>query len=255
MDLAEECRVAVAHPDDGKKENDMTAEAMVKTLEQTLGTNLKTVILYGSAVTNDQTKKFSNINLLVVVETVTADILRSLVVPIKSWRQNGHPIPQIFTEKTMKGASDVFPLEFLDIQLSHHVLFGNDPFVGLQINPVHLKHQLEFELRGKLLQLEQRYLELEGQPKQVIELLARSLSTFTALFKGILMLMKEQVPTQKKEVWARLYNHVPIDQEVLQTLWNIRQGDLSEKNANADELFSRLTLSLEMAIRFVDQFK
>lgn len=233
----------------------MNTQQFIESLKQQLGTNLKSITLYGSAATQDQTKRFSDINLLIVAESLPADVLRQLMPTIKKWTATGNPVPQFFTSETIRGARDVFPLEFLDIRASHQTLFGDDIFTDMQISLTHLKHQLEFELRGKLLLLTQRYLQTNADPKQVAELLARSLSTLTVLFKGVLMLIQSPVPSQKKEVWTALYTHVPIDQEALALVWDIRQGTVSEKSADVNDLYSRVMLSLEMVIRFVDQVR
>jgi hypothetical protein len=220
-----------------------------------LGPNLKSVILYGSAARHDNTKKYSDINILVLVETLTALVLRQLIPIVKKWEKKGNPAPKLMLEKTVKNASDVFPLEFLDIKAAHQILAGSDPFDSLTINPAHLKHQLEFELRGKLFQLRERYIELEAHPKHVAELMARTLSSLSVLFKGVLFLMNKPAPEHKKEVWAALAQHVMIDVQALNTIWKIRDGEQTWKSVDIDDIFSRLLLSVEAVIDFVDQFK
>jgi len=95
---------------------------------------------------------------------------------------DGNPPPLIFSEDFLNQSLDVFPIEFLDIKSAHRMLYGPDPFESLSVQTADLHHQLEFELRSKLVQMQQRFLQSGGEAKALRELLGRSLSAYTALF-------------------------------------------------------------------------
>ena len=50
---------------------------------------------------------------------------------------------------------DVFPVEFLDFQLVHETILGEDPFVSLQVDKAHVRLQCERELKATLVRLRQ----------------------------------------------------------------------------------------------------
>ena len=234
---------------DMKKIEDLLAE-----LKIAFGDNLISAVLYGSSVTGDSTPEFSRENLFLLLKDDALDLFRPALPALNKWVKAGHSIPHFFSERRFQDSEDVFPIEFSDIQAHHRVLFGTDPFQDLKIESLNLRYQLEFELRSKLIQLRQRYLESGGQAKQARELMARSLSTFSVLFKSVLRLLGEPAPSHKKETWAALARHTAMDIPTLEQIWDIRHGkELADKQV--DVVFGAYVKCIEGVIDFVDQRK
>ena len=77
------------------------------------------------------------------------------------------------TREELEHSADVFPIELLDMQHHHRVLFGDEVVGPLQI-PMHQhRAQLEYELREKLILLRQRLLEA-GKRARALEAAAGS---------------------------------------------------------------------------------
>ena len=131
-------------------------------------------------------------------------------------------------------------------------MWGSDPFEKLNIANGPLRLQLERELQSKLLLLQQNYIETDGQPKELRELLARSLSSFTVLFKSVLRLAGKSAPAKKQEAWKAVSAHVPIDVDALWVIYNLRQGEKEALKHSPDDLMSRLMRSVKAAIDYVD---
>lgn len=227
-----------------------TPEELTNKLKDTLGANLKTAVLFGSGAAEDRTRTHSNYNVLVIVQEMNMGTLKQLGPIARLWVKAGNPPPLLFTEDRIRQAEDVFPIEFLDIKASHRVLYGSDPFPALQVHTGRLRHQLEYELRGKLIQLRQRYMEADGNRRAVEELLQKSLSTFAALFKGVLRLLGQEPPSQRAQVFAALKSHVAIDEAALRQILDLRDGKSASQSA--DELFAGLLTSVESVIDFVN---
>lgn len=230
-----------------------TSQELTERLKESLDTNLKAVILFGSAAIDDQTQKFSNINILVVLGEIGIDTLKKLGPLTRQWEKAGNPAPLLFTKSRFNQAADVFPLEFLDIKASRKILYGVDPLETLKIHTDNLRHQLEYELRGKLIQLRQRYLEIEGKSRDVEILIGKSISTFAILFKGVLRMIGEEPLPHRADVFGQLKKHVDIDEDTLHQI--LAQRENKRSIASADELFSRLLKTVESVIDFVDNFK
>ncbi len=222
-----------------------TSQELTDRLKEALGSNLKSVVLFGSAAADDQTKKISDYNVLVVVGEINLDTLKKL--------GSVKPAPLLFSEALIRQAGDVFPIEFLDIQSSRKILYGSDPFGALEIHTGNLRHQLEYELRGKLLQLRQRYTAVEGKPRDVQELIEKSFSSFAVLFKAALRLIGEEPAAKRAEAFSQLKKHVNIDVEALQQILDQREN--KRPAGDTDELFSRLIKNIETVIDFVNNFK
>lgn len=160
----------------------------------------------------------------------------------------------VFTEEMLADSQDVFPIEFLDIQSHRRVLFGEDPFLNLKISTADFRHQLEYELRGKLMQLRSLFLETEGEDARIRELLARSLSSVHVMFRATLRMMGEKAPDHKLELWKELRSHVPLDVEALEEIFLFREG-VNKINSPAEDLFFRFVQSIEAVVLFVDQYQ
>src|SRR5919199_1215043 len=126
---------------------------LIGDLRATHGDNLASVVLYGSAASGDFVQLESDYNLLIALERITPEDLRLAQAPMREWQRLGHPLPVYFTSEELRDAADVFPIEFHQMRRARVVLYGRDPFEGLMISDENLRHQTEYELRSKLLQL------------------------------------------------------------------------------------------------------
>ena len=231
------------------------AEDLTGHLKKALGDDLISVVLYGSAAAGDQSKNYSDVNILVVVTAMGLPVLKKTMPIVKKWTRLGNHPPLFFTKDRIQQAEDVFPMEFLDIKANHKILWGDDPFCDLKVHTDHLRHQLEYELRGKLIQLRERYLETNGIPRRIQEMLAKSISTFVVLFKGVLRLLGEEPPAHKQDVISTLSHRVPLEKDILHDILRLRENDKNAFKRDPEALLEGLLKSVEAVVDFVDQYK
>jgi len=232
----------------------MTPEKLVEELKQACPTGLKSVVLYGSAAAGDHAGKRSDYNILVVTEDMGMETLGAISRTALKWSQDGNPAPLMFTEERLRHATDVFPVELLDIRECHQVLYGEDPVAGLEIDTKNLRLQIEHELRGKLIQLRQHYLLTGGKAKAVSELMVGSLSTFLVLFRAALRLFEETIPQKKQDAVEKLATHMDFDVSVFKTVQQIKDGTLKAKNVVISDLFGSYLKTIECVIDAVDAY-
>src|SRR5437763_6298691 len=122
-------------------------------LRATHGDNLASVVLYGSAAAGDFVELRSDYNLLIALHSITPEDLRLAQAPMREWQRLGHPLPVYFTIEELRDAGDVFPIEFHQMEKARVVLYGADPFDFVKVTTANLRHQTEYELRSKLIQL------------------------------------------------------------------------------------------------------
>ena len=157
------------------------------------GDNLKSVVLYGSSVVGGLVDDDAPKKVLVVLDRITPADLRAAHSLAEDWRAEGNPLPVYFTNEEMEDAADVFPIEFIDMSQVRHVLYGKDPFEALDIGTRNLRHQLEYELRGKLLRLRRLYMTTSHNPTRHAELMANSLDSFAVLFRHVLAMLDRAI--------------------------------------------------------------
>ena len=173
------------------KDLNKKVEEFATRLEQALGDNLVSLLLYGPAVRVEG----PNIptTLLVVRDASPVD-LRCLEETVGGWVKKGFPPPLIFSEREWHASSDVFPIEIEDMREAHRLLRGTNPLDGIETVKEDLRRELEREIRGKLLQLRTEFAATASDGKALGALLADSATTFFVLFRATLRLAGRTPP-------------------------------------------------------------
>ncbi len=229
-------------------------DSFIDDLKSTHGRNLTSVILYGSAAAGDFVPHQSDYNILIALQRITPEDLRNAHACIREWARLGNPIPVYFTVSELQTAGDVFPIEFHQMSDAHKVLYGPDVLAGVVISDEFLRHQAEYELRSKLIQLRRQYIPASSSVDGLKRLMAESLPSFAALFRAVLILHGMHPPATKHEIVALTAQHLKIDGTTFEKIFNIRENNftevLDEKSANA--LFGHYLEQIEAVIRAVD---
>lgn len=229
----------------------------VEDLKDTHGENLAAVILYGSAATGEFKEGVSDYDLLVVLNKITPEDLRLAHASIREWQKLGHRPPAYFTVNELKTSSDVFPIEFHQMEKGYVVLFGKDILADVEVSDKNLRHQIEYELRSKLIRLRRLYISVCNSKEQLSELMIRSLSSFVTLFRASLILLKLDPPVKKEEVIRTVAKHLQIKEEPFLKILEMREDKL---RLNLDEislnsLFADYICEIESFITKIDTFE
>jgi len=191
----------------------MTLDELVAQLQKVYVSQLRAVVLYGSAAAGEHIPKRSDYNVLVIVDEVTMDHLRTGAAVARAWGESGNPPPLTFTLDEWRGSSDIFPMEYADILERHRVLFGTPPFDDVKVERRNLRLQLEHEAFGKLLKLRQGVLASGGDAKANTDLLAASLSTIMVIFRAVERLNEAVPPTDYERLSHDVARRAGFDAE------------------------------------------
>jgi len=226
---------------------------LVEDLRATHGNNLACVVLYGSAAAGDHHELRSDYNILIALHRITPEDLRLAQAPMREWQRLGHPLPVYFTIEELSDAADVFPIEFHQMANARVVLYGHDPFQFVQLSSANLRHQAEYELRSKLIQLRRLYIPASVSIEKLCDLMSDSLSSFAALFRAVLMLHDQQAPVSKPDVVRATAKLLRLDPAPFERIFEFRTGGnlpTSEKEAN--DLFGAYLFQIEQVVEAVD---
>lgn len=229
-------------------------EAFIDDLKSTHGRNLASVILYGSAAAGDFIPAKSDYNLLIALHRIAPEDLRNAHACVREWHRMGHPVPVYFTVSELQNAADVFPIEFHQMEVARKVLYGEDVLAGLKISDAFLRHQVEYELRSKLIQLRRQYIPASASVDGLKKLMGDSLASFAALFRAVLLLHGVHPPATKHEVVALTIQKTGLDGSVFEKIFNIRENNFTGKfeDAEANRLFGDYMEQVEKVIDSVD---
>jgi len=230
---------------------------LVRELTQAAGSNLLSVILYGSAATGEFHAKHSDLNLLCLFEKLDADTLATLSPATRKWVRKGHPPPLVFAASQLARAADVFAIELLDIKASHKVLHGVDLVAGIEV-PLALHHlQVERELRQALIRLREHYLAGDGDAKSILGLMTASVSTFATLFRHAAVALGDPVddlrkPARKRESIDRLAALLKFSARPFHTALDLREGKLDAGKIDAGGLFGEYLSAVSLVVNEID---
>src|SRR5580704_2164353 len=118
-------------------------DEFVQKLKTAAADNLKAVVLYGSAVTDEFHAGHSNLNTLCLVENAGPAQLEALHAPAEWWVGQGHVAPLIFTLDELRRSADIFAIELLDMQANHRMLMGEEFLTGISVPLRYHKLQVE----------------------------------------------------------------------------------------------------------------
>jgi len=222
-------------------------------IKDAAGDNLLSLILYGSAATNEFHEGHSDLNILAVMRSLTPADLTKLHDPAKWWAKKGHPAPLFFTRDELLHSADIFAIELLDIKAAHRVLDGGDVMASLEV-PMNLHRlQVERELRNNTLRLRQHYLRHPTDAKRTLGLMTDSVSTFAALFRHALMALGEEPPAAKRDVFARLGAALGFDPAPFQAVLDIREGRQRPRDVDVQSVLGAYLSSVETVAEEVDK--
>lgn len=229
--------------------------AFIDDLRATHGKNLASVILYGSAATGDFIPEHSNYNILIALHRISPKDLRNAHASIREWHKLGHPVPVYFTVAELENAADVFPIEFHQMEAARKVLYGKDVLANLKISDAYLRHQVEYELRSKLILLRRQYIPASESVDGLKNLMAESLSSFAALFRAVLLLSGIEPPTKKHEIVALTVEKHGLEGAVFEKIFNIRENNFAEQfdDVSANALFASYMEQIDRVIETVDK--
>ena len=230
-------------------------DEFVDDLKSTHKDNLCSVILYGSGAAGDFLEHESDFNLLIVLHSIRPIDLRNAHASAREWNRLGHPVPVYFTREEMMNAGDVFPIEFHYMENARKVLYGEDVFEEVSISDKYLRHQTEFELRSNLLKLRRRYIHASTSSEALMNLMADSLTSFSADFRAVLLLMGSVPPIKKHGIVRETVEKLGLHGDPFEKIFEFRENEdaeiPSEKEAN--ELFGEYLFEIERVISAIDQ--
>ena len=189
--------------------------AWLEPVRAALGGEFVGAYLTGSVLTQGYDPAHSRINVLVVSRSLAGDVLERLRHAIPAAKKPPHFDPLFLTRGQVERSLDSFPIELLEIRERHLRIEGEDLFTTLDIPRDFLRLQCEHELRAKLIQLRQAYLATSKDPLQLVEVLKRAASSYSALFRTLLRLRGEVPPANTGQVIERIADLFELDAEGL----------------------------------------
>ena len=221
-------------------------------VEKIFGEDLVSLTAYGSHAA-DEPERQGRVSVLIVVRTLRKEALSAYKNIAHRYSRRGIPAPPIFTEAFLKNSSDVFPLEFLGMTERRRVISGRDIVPDLDITRANLRHQVEFELKGKLLALRRIYMGTFGN-KELLGLLGDTVGSVVSVARGLLLLSNREAPHGKTEILDAIEKQFGVALPAIREALAARGGEKIPP-ARAEDLFFAYQEEVERLCSLADGYR
>jgi hypothetical protein len=228
-------------------------DEFVKRVREAAGSNIESIVLFGSAVSGDFHPGLSNLNLLCILRDSSFGKLQTLAPVAKWWDRQKQPPPLCMTRLELERSTDVFTIELLDIQQHHRVLLGEDLVQGLQVSMHVHRVQVEYELREKLILLRQQVLLAAGSDSRLWDLMLHAVPSFGTLFRHALIALGDATQCSRREAIRALSKRVGFDPSAIHQALDVREHKADRKKMNIDDLAARYLAAVEKVTSAVDE--
>lgn len=216
---------------------------------------IHSIHITGSALTEDFTPNTSDINSIIVLNKMDLKFLENFAPLGKKFGKKQISSPLIMTPDYISSSLDVFPVEFLTINLLHKTVFGEDIFNDIKINNSDLRYQCERELKVKLIEIRQGYLSSLGNRKFLADGFLSSFSGYIPLFRGIILLLGATPPEENKEVLATLQDAAGVNLDVFKTVLKSKKDNTKLSIEILNSIFEDYYKAIEQLGNITDEIK
>lgn len=216
------------------------------------GEDLLAIFLYGSAAAGEHVPGRSDFNVGVVLRKLTPALLRKAAADLRAWHRQGFATPVFFDPEILRDSLDVFPIEFLDMQERHRMLWGPDVLADLSIARGNLRLQCEQELRGKLMKLRQSYVEFARAPDELERILMTAVSSMVVLARTLLRLGAGDPGGGADAVFTRTHVRFGASTASLRKAWQVKRGEIRLAGSGLETLYQEVLEEVQGLVRVVD---
>ncbi len=216
--------------------------------------NIHSIHIVGSAVTPDFNEKTSDINSIIVINSMNLNFIEFIASLGKKYGKKRLASPLIMTPEFIHNSIDVFPVEFHEFKLIHKTVYGHDIFNELQIKKEELRLQCEREIKSKLVGIIKGYISSAGNKELIIETLLKSFTGCIPLFRAVIILAGMEPPIPRTDV-IKVFQEITTETKVYDELMLLRNKKIKPSRRELDRIFEEYYKSLEKVSIFIDGLK
>jgi len=216
------------------------------------GDDLVSIILYGSAAGRDYRPGKSDINFMIVLSEEGIERIDQAFKVVEAWQKHKVAIPLFLTELYVESSLDVFPIEYLNFQRNHALVYGKDILKDLSFDRELVRLQCEREIKGKLLLLREAFMETGGKRKALRGVIAQSIQTFIAIFDALLFFKEMEIPKDRREVVSLTCNAFHLDAGRFQKLLDLKEEKIKPDDSETRSLFQGYLKEVRKLSKIVD---
>jgi len=189
-------------------------------LQSSLGENLHSCLLYGSAVRGNVVPGVSDLNLLLVLRESTPDAHASIAEAIS---HNERIAPFVLGLAGIDRSIRAFALKFSSIRRNYRVLAGKDFLADLEVEPDLERFLVEQSLRNLRLRWVHAFVKFRGS-KRYSSYVAHTTTALVVAISEVIRLDGRDVPRDYRERPPVVREHFGADASILGELLAFREN-------------------------------
>ncbi len=171
-------------------------EGFTASAKETLGADLVSIVLFGSAA-EGKLRATSDVNLILVLRKFDAASIDALREPMRLAHAAIRLSAMFILDTEIDAAGEAFAVKFSDIRERHKVVFGSDPFAGLSPSRASMLVRLRQILLNFTLRMRERYVLVSLREEQLAPLVADAAGPLRSAAALILSLEGRPAATSK----------------------------------------------------------
>lgn len=237
---------------------DKILNELIDNLNETFKNRLASVFLYGSCAVEDCSKTFHDLNLIVIIENLLAEDLKKAQPYVEKFVKKGKYLPIFMDKEEWFNSCDVYAIECADIKDRHKILFGEDLISNTVVERSNLRFQCEQETKNLLIKLRQTYLANAKNSRALKDIVKFSSKTFVVIFRTILRLLGETVPTSHADVVKlfaeKIKTHgIDFDYDLFSKVLEFRTNPKLIKDNELNSVIEKLIDTTNSVLKYVDK--
>lgn len=230
-------------------------EILAQHLQTKLGRDLDGVTVVGSALTDDFQPGASDINTVVLLREHNAGALNAVASLAKPMSRHRLSAPLLMTLSYIDRSRDVFGVEFLDFQLTHETILGDDPFATIHIDKPDVRLQCERELKAMLVRLRQGYVAAGGDSGLIRDILISTAKGLAPVARAMLWLSGDERPRTMEGALQKAGTRFGIDLHgaITAERWRYEKPRLT--HAEVESAFAAVLVAVDRLTATVDEMK
>ncbi|MEO5814557.1 MAG: hypothetical protein ABIT20_04680 [Gemmatimonadaceae bacterium] len=229
-----------------------TAAKLTALLRTTFAAELRSVVVFGSLPRGESIPGVSDLNLLVILESITAQTLVRAAPVLQQWIRQGNTPPYLYSWEEWRGMQDSFAIEISDMNDAREVLWGDDPIAVDWVTYAGLRQQTEREIRDTLLHLRLRLMVATTGPTDIGSLLLSGFPSFNAYMRAVLRLAGQSPGLETRPVIERACALIGADPAPMLTCFDARQTTHRLEVAMTDPLLEQYLAFVRALLEHVD---
>ncbi len=232
-----------------------SVKAFAEKLLTALDDNLQSITIVGSSLTEDFRPGQSDINTVLILGGQNLASLNAVASLAKPMSRKKISPPLIMTQSYIEQSRDVFGVEFLDFQLAHETIMGDDPFTSLEFDKKDVRLQCERELKAMLIRLRQGYIAAAANKKLVRDILISTAKGMAPLLRAMLWLKDIDRTARAEATFDKAAGEFSIDTNPLTSTIKWRHKKIRLSETEMENAFESVYSVVEQLADIVDKLK